>query len=113
MQIPGAQQRAVQRLRESATPLYHYLVERGGNAIKPLGDGLSVLTKALVHAMQGVGRHGYLDVTVYEPPQNRADRNKFTEDGALNFTGAYPRHMLTAEGIRHFYGKHVRRARKS
>lgn len=106
MKIPAAAQRAAQRMRENATPLYDYIMDKmGGNALNPLGAALGSLTPDVIRLLQKPGIRGYLGITFYEPPQPDAQKNKFTLAAALNYTGTYPRHLLNAKGLEVFYNE--------
>lgn len=110
MQVPGALFRAERKLKEGATPLYNYIMDKlGGHAVRPLGAGVGALTHSFVKEIQGPGRRGFLDVTLYEPPGQSNRLNKFTAGGAENFTGAYPRHLLTPKGLAVFYPRYAKR----
>ncbi len=104
MLIPGALSRAAQRMNETATPLSEYINKTlGGNSLRPLGLGLGALTNSMVAALQKPGFRGFLDLFVFEKPEARGDKNKFTKLGSMNFTGAYPRELCNAKGREIFY----------
>jgi len=95
-------QRAAQRLRESATPLYRHIMDRlGGFGLPPLGAGAAPLTTDSAKA-QRAGWRGFFYASFFEPPSGRG-RNKFTKQASAPFTGVYPRHLCNARGLQVFY----------
>jgi hypothetical protein len=106
MRIPGAAQRAAQRLRETATPLSDYIRSAFGSVgVPPLGAGAGSPYAEVVQRTQRPGWRGFLDLFIFDSPRPGQRRNKFSKQGSLNYTGPYPRHLCTARGREVFYGE--------
>ncbi|MBN2358876.1 MAG: hypothetical protein JXR83_05440 [Deltaproteobacteria bacterium] len=90
----AALERAMRKLRESQTPLSRFIDEKfGGIGLRPLGSGPGALTEDFVRAIQKTpGRHGFIDVTLFEPP--RPARDKFSKMASLKFKGSYPEELM-------------------
>lgn len=99
MKIPGAADRAAQRMRQTATPLYNYITQKLGGETKAwLEAGPGALTFDKAKSIQRSGFRGFLDLFIFEKPRGQRRKNKFTKLGALNFSGLYPKHLLNARG---------------
>jgi len=111
--IPKAYSRARKKLRESATPLYRFIVGKlHGLGMGPLGTFHGALTEDWVKAIQRPGRRGHVDVTYYEPPGGATRQNKYLNIGAQPFDGAYPRDMLDEEGLEILYDEKKGKGRR-